>query len=106
MIGILIVTFSVKKVLELKLFGDEPSNGQHWARNVTQGHLEILLISQFTLHAKTCKGIFNLFTQLLGTKLDFHSAMTTEQSRVEFLKLVELFKSTYSPDKIQSNNLL
>lgn len=56
--------------------------------------LEILVISQFTLQANLQKGL----------KPDFHNAMSTVPAREAFAECVEMFKSLYKPDKIQTGS--
>ena len=56
--------------------------------------VEILVVSQFTLHANLKK----------GNKPDFHNAMTTELARTSFNECVELFKNLYKPEKIQTGS--
>ena len=55
---------------------------------------EILVVSQFTLHANLKK----------GNKPDFHNAMTTELAREAFNDCVETYKKLYKADKIQTGS--
>lgn len=56
--------------------------------------VEILLVSQFTLHANLKK----------GSKPDFHCAMQTDLARDSFNQCVELYKSLYKPEKIHTGS--
>ncbi|KAI6217759.1 D-aminoacyl-tRNA deacylase [Aphelenchoides fujianensis] len=56
------VEWGVRKLLNLRLF-DNP-NGKRWNKSVVDCGLEILCVSQFTLHSV-----------LKGNKLDFHRSM-------------------------------
>lgn len=91
----LLHTFSVRKILGLRLFSED-DNGDHndkrWALSVTDKGYEVLCLSQITL-----------YQQLKGNKLDFRKAMQPELSR-EFYKdfLVEIRKQ-YKPELIKGN---
>jgi D-tyrosyl-tRNA(Tyr) deacylase len=55
-------------------------------------NFDILVVSQFTLHANLNKGL----------KPDFHDAMGTEPAKIAFGECVEMFKSLYKPERIQT----
>jgi len=56
--------------------------------------LELLVVSQFTLHA-------NLKT---GNKPDFHNAMHTDAAKQAFSDCVQIYKDLYKPEKIQTGS--
>ena len=56
--------------------------------------VEILLVSQFTLHANVKK----------GNKPDFHNAMGTQMAREAFNACVDTYKALYKPEKIQTGS--
>lgn len=70
-------------MLSLKLWPD--ANDASWKQNVVDRKGGILLVSQFTLYAKTDK----------GSKPDFHLAMSTEDARTMFNTIVEMVKKAY-----------
>lgn len=80
--------FSVRKILNLKLFGD--SDDKRWSLSVIDKGYEVLCLSQITL-----------YQTLKGNKLDFRHAMQPELSR-EFYKefLIEIRKQ-YHPELIK-----
>lgn len=86
-------TYIINKLLSLRLFTDEKQ--EHWKKNIVDLDGEILLISQFTLLAKTCK----------GAKPSFHNAMPAEKSKVLFHSIVDQLKAKYKTEKIQSNSV-
>ena len=63
--------WALRKILGIRLFADDA--GKLWARGVQAAGLEVLLVSQFTLHAV-----------LKGHKPDFHRAMGPELARAEW----------------------
>ena len=46
------IEWAVRKILGTRLWED--AAGKSWARSVQQEGLEVLLVSQFTLHGKPC----------------------------------------------------
>ncbi|KAJ1962021.1 D-tyrosyl-tRNA(Tyr) deacylase [Dispira parvispora] len=85
------IDYIVRKVLNLRIFDDE--SGKMWKKSVKDLDLEILSVSQFTLHAKTEK----------GSKPDFHLAMSSQTSKVFYETFLEKLRSAYKPDKIQGS---
>ena len=70
--------WACRKLLNIRLW---EAGGKSWAHSVTQAGLDVLLVSQFTLHA-----------QLKGNKPDFHRAMPPERARAyweAFVRRVE-----------------
>ena len=82
--------YIAKKVLSLRLFPDTVSD-KPWSKSVMDMGLEVLSISQFTLHAKTNK----------GTKPDFHNAMKSEDSREFYHNFLNLLRTEYQKEKVQ-----
>lgn len=68
--------WALRKILGIRLFADDA--GKLWARGVQAAGLEVLLVSQFTLHAV-----------LKGHKPDFHRAMGPEPARAEWEALTK-----------------
>ncbi|OAV90127.1 hypothetical protein PTTG_09766 [Puccinia triticina 1-1 BBBD Race 1] len=64
---------------------------KEWRQSVRDIHGEVLIVSQFTLMAKTKK----------GNKPDFHNAMKTESSKAMYGELIKSIKSAYSADLIK-----
>ncbi|EFP90124.2 uncharacterized protein PGTG_15972 [Puccinia graminis f. sp. tritici CRL 75-36-700-3] len=66
---------------------EEPSSAhKEWTKSVRDIDGEVLIVSQFTLMAKTKK----------GNKPDFHNAMKTDLSKALYEELLKSLKSTYS----------
>lgn len=80
--------FVIRKLLTLKLFGEDD---KRWQKSVKEANLELLIISQFTL-CHTFK----------GTKPDFHMSMGADQSKPFFEEFIERLKKEYSADKVQT----
>ncbi|KAJ3216298.1 hypothetical protein HK099_005929 [Clydaea vesicula] len=80
--------YIVNKLISLRLWDFE---GKSWNKSVVEKQYEILLVSQFTLYAKTTK----------GSKPDFHNAMKSERSQEFFNTFVDKLKVKYDPSKIQ-----
>ncbi len=85
------VNTMVKKVLKLRVFGDEKGM---WKQCVMDNpSFSVLAVSQFTLCAKIDK----------GSKPDFHEAMKGEEALPMFNTFVELLrKELASPDRVQT----
>ncbi|XP_069023639.1 D-aminoacyl-tRNA deacylase 1 [Embiotoca jacksoni] len=80
--------YIVRKILNLRLFEDE--NGRAWTKNVMDGELEVLCVSQFTLQCI-----------LKGNKPDFHSAMSAEFAQPFYSSILENLRSAYKPELIK-----
>ncbi|KAA1106712.1 D-tyrosyl-tRNA(Tyr) deacylase [Puccinia graminis f. sp. tritici] len=66
---------------------EKPSSAhKEWTKSVRDIDGEVLIVSQFTLMAKTKK----------GNKPDFHNAMKTDLSKALYEELLKSLKSTYS----------
>uniref|UniRef100_A0A914N165 D-aminoacyl-tRNA deacylase n=1 Tax=Meloidogyne incognita TaxID=6306 RepID=A0A914N165_MELIC len=66
------IEYMVRKILNLRIFED-PENGKRWDKSVVDLGLEVLSVSQFTLHAL-----------IKGNKLDFHRSMNPEDAPILF----------------------
>jgi len=77
-----------RKILECRLFSSEDT-GRAWSRGVRACGLEVLLVSQFTLHA-----------QLKGHKPDFHRAMPPQEASAFYARFVERVRRSYVPDRV------
>jgi D-tyrosyl-tRNA(Tyr) deacylase len=78
-----------RKVLNLRIWpGEKP-----WSLSVVQRELELLVISQFTLHAV-----------LKGNRPDFHHAMEPIRAREFFDSFVEMLRSAYVPERVQTGS--
>ncbi|TRY62601.1 hypothetical protein TCAL_05752 [Tigriopus californicus] len=81
--------FLVRKILNLRIFVN-PSNGKRWDKSAKDLNLEILCISQFTL-----------YHVIKGNKLDFHLAMSGEQSKEFYHQFLSEIRSQYQSDKVK-----
>ena len=79
-----------RKLLEFQLC--DADEGAPFARNVRDIGGDLLLVSQFTLHARVGS----------GRRPDFSRSMGSEQANEVFQRFVEKVKAAYSPDKIQT----
>ena len=84
------VAWLQRKILNCRLF-DNPVDGKRWASSLRSLSLEILLISQFTLHANTKRA-----------KPDFHSSMPGPAASVLFESLVRDMRATHGPARVQT----
>lgn len=80
--------FSVKKILNLKIFDGE--NGKRWSASVIDKQYEILCVSQFTL-----------YHVIKGNKLDFHKAMPSGAAESLYIKFLTELKTKYRPEQIK-----
>lgn len=82
------IRWLVNKVLSCRIFEHE---GKHWHASAKALDYEILLVSQFTLHASTKK-----------PKPDFHRSASTEHARALFEAVVSAFKKEHKPERIHT----
>ena len=78
-----------RKLVNIRLFEDDEQ--RPWRQSVKQNNLEILLVSQFTLYARTHK----------GTKPDFSHAMKTDDALKLFDAFAEAVSAEHSADKVK-----
>ena len=78
----------VSKMLNGRFFEDEA--GKMWKKSVMQSDYEVLLVSQFTLHA-----------YMKGNKPDFHRAMGGDDAKRAFDSFVEATQQAYDPDRVK-----
>lgn len=81
--------YIVRKLLGIRLF-EAPDADTKWSKSVVERDMEILCVSQFTLHS-----------YLKGTKPDFHLAMGAEQSRAFYESFLDRLKKAYKPEKVK-----
>ena len=81
--------YCVKKLLGLKLWG---KSDKQWQLNIQDIQGNLLLISQFTLFARTSK----------GTKPDFHRAMSNTHAKTLFDSFVQQVQSAYPEGLVQT----
>ncbi|EFN82949.1 D-aminoacyl-tRNA deacylase 1 [Harpegnathos saltator] len=81
------VEYIVRKILNTKIFDD---NGKRWSASVMDKKYEILCISQFTL-----------YHILKGNKLDFHRAMSAQESEPFYMNFLAELRKKYSPELIK-----
>ena len=82
--------WTVNKLLTFKCFdGDDGTANQ---RTICDIKGEILLVSQFTLHARLGS----------GRRPDFSHSMGGEKASIEFQKFVDKVKAAYIPEKVQT----
>ncbi|KAG2186309.1 hypothetical protein INT43_002747 [Umbelopsis isabellina] len=107
------IDYMVRKLLTLRVFED----GQvMWKKNVQDLDYELLCVSQFTLFAKTTKGIYKMNRQgylglfieevLMvefkpGSKPDFHASMKTAEANEMYTKFLQKLGKAYKPEKIK-----
>ena len=104
--------WAARKILGTRLWED--AAGKHWARSVQQEGLEVLLVSQFTLHGKPLHSpataalsrqrlsacVCRDAAVLKGNKPDFHHAMPPARSRPFWEKFVASMEKKL-PGKVQ-----
>lgn len=78
-----------RKVLNTRLFKEDGTN-RAWSKSVKEIDGEVLLVSQFTLHA-----------QLRGRKPDFHRAMPPQEASAFYERFVERVRVAYDPKRVQ-----
>jgi D-aminoacyl-tRNA deacylase len=78
-------------MLRLKLFYDATNPDVRWKRSLKDDpSLELILVSQFTLLARTGK----------GAKPDFHEAMAGESARQHFNQIVDYCRKELSESRV------
>lgn len=82
----------VEKLLSFCLW--EGDDGTPYCKNIKDIDGDLLLISQFTLHARTSS----------GRRPDFSRSMGTEGANRVFNQFVEKVKAAYVPEKIQTGS--
>jgi len=82
--------WGVQKLLSFQFFAGE--DGTPWQRTIRDVGAGILLVSQFTLHARTSS----------GRRPDFSRSMGSERANTTFAQFVEKVRSAYDPAKVQT----
>ncbi|XP_015914880.1 D-aminoacyl-tRNA deacylase 1 isoform X3 [Parasteatoda tepidariorum] len=82
------IDFMVRKLLNLRLFDNDEN--KRWSLSVLDKKYEVLLISQFTLHAT-----------LKGNKPDFHLSMDPENSQKFYSDFVAAMKHAYDDQHVK-----
>jgi len=77
----------VRKILNVRLFEED---GQRWKKSVCEQQLEILCVSQFTLHH-----------ELKGNKPDFHNSMPPQQAKDFYQQFMDALAKKYKPHLIK-----
>ncbi|CAJ0582319.1 unnamed protein product, partial [Mesorhabditis spiculigera] len=80
--------FIARKIVNLRLFDAE--DGKKWDKSVKDLDLEILSVSQFTLHS-----------QLKGNKVDFHNSMSPADAAQFYEKFLAHLGRSYKTERIQ-----
>mmetsp|Transcript_20055 Transcript_20055/g.80345 ORF Transcript_20055/g.80345 Transcript_20055/m.80345 type:complete len:154 (-) Transcript_20055:3282-3743(-) len=80
--------YIVKKLLNLKIFPDD-GESSGWKKSVLDVRGEILMVSQFTLHA-----VYK------GMKPSFHRSMAPADAEHMFLETVAQLKANYEQDRV------
>ena len=78
------------KICNIRLWNDE-AKGKPWQNSVKSSGYELLLVSQFTLHAV-----------LKGNKPDFSHSKRPEEAKKMFDEFVTLSKSLIPPEKVKT----
>ncbi|CAL8080036.1 unnamed protein product [Calicophoron daubneyi] len=81
--------YIARKLLNLRIFPNEDGS-RRWDKSVKDLNLELLCVSQFTLHCI-----------LKGNKLDFHRAMDPSLSESAYAELIAELRKQYSPEKVK-----
>ncbi|XP_031836176.1 D-aminoacyl-tRNA deacylase isoform X5 [Nomia melanderi] len=82
------IKYIVKKILNIKIFDD--NNNKRWGASVMDKQYEILCISQFTL-----------YHNLKGNRLDFHRAMSAQESEPFYNNFLAELCKNYKPDLVK-----
>lgn len=83
---------SVAKLLAMKLW--EADDGTEWKKTISDIDGELLLVSQFTLHARVSN----------GRRPDFSRAMGSGTANDVFLQFVEKVRAAYKAEKVQTGS--
>ncbi|GJQ09914.1 hypothetical protein GpartN1_g1705.t1 [Galdieria partita] len=83
--------YVIQKTLQIKAFSGEDEE-ERWKRNVVDIQGEILLVSQFTLHA-VFKG---------QGKVSFHRSMPPDTSRQMFQLAIDKFQERYKQNAVKA----
>ena len=88
--------YITRKILNLCLFDDDDDDDDDgtrkgWDKSVKDKQLDIICVSQFTLHAI-----------LKGNKPDFHLSMAGDQSKPMFESAVKMLADGYQEDKVKT----
>ncbi|KAK4525355.1 hypothetical protein GAYE_SCF09G3263 [Galdieria yellowstonensis] len=83
--------YIVQKTLQIKAFSGEAEE-ERWKRSVVDIQGEILLVSQFTLHAAFKN----------QGKVSFHRSMSPERSRELFQLAIDKFQEKYKPNAVRA----
>ena len=75
--------YIARKLLSIKVW-DTPDTDKPWTHSVSTLHLDVLLVSQFTLYA-----------ELKGNRPDFHTAMPPQQARQLYERFVAAVRKEY-----------
>ena len=82
------IDYMVRKILNIRLFEDD--NGKRWSKSAKDLELEILCVSQFTLHSI-----------LKGNKPDFHRSMEAERAEQMYGQFLDQMRKAYVKDRIK-----
>uniref|UniRef100_A0A5S6Q731 D-aminoacyl-tRNA deacylase n=1 Tax=Trichuris muris TaxID=70415 RepID=A0A5S6Q731_TRIMR len=80
--------YLVRKILNVRVF--EGEDGRKWEKSLSELGLELLCISQFTLHA--------LFK---GNKLDFHLSKAPAEASQLYSDFVNQLRAKYKPELVK-----
>ncbi|KAL3106549.1 hypothetical protein niasHT_016770 [Heterodera trifolii] len=83
------IEYIVRKLLNLRLF-EHPEKQKRWDASVKELGLDILCVSQFTLHA--C---------IKGNKLDFHRSMGPEKAPLIYEQFLQRLRNNYEPERVK-----
>ncbi|KAH7697480.1 D-tyrosyl-tRNA(Tyr) deacylase [Aphelenchoides avenae] len=83
------VEYIVRKILNLRLFSN-PETSKAWDKSVKDLNLEVLCVSQFTLHAK-----------IQGNKLDFHRSMSPQEAPAFYADFMQKLRNAYDPGRVK-----
>ncbi|KRZ68176.1 Dolichyl-diphosphooligosaccharide--protein glycosyltransferase subunit 2 [Trichinella papuae] len=82
------IEYIVRKLLNLRIFSGDAE--KRWDKSVNDLQLEILCVSQFTLHAL-----------LKGNKLDFHLSMNPSEAAQFYCTFVDKLRQNYREDLVK-----
>ena len=87
--------YIIKKTLHLKLWPSE--DGKPWTRSCLDMGYEVLVVSQFTLPICFKKGSL---TSNNANRPDFHFSMAPAPAELMYERMLEQYRTEYSPDKV------
>ncbi|KJH51494.1 D-tyrosyl-tRNA(Tyr) deacylase [Dictyocaulus viviparus] len=89
------IEYIVRKILNVRLF---EADNKRWEKSVKDEQLEVLCVSQFTLHAYLKS---NQYYHFYGNKLDFHNSMSPQDASVFYGRFMDKLRDSYLSEKVK-----